>query len=80
MDLVREPGNGMQNSQAEEKPWDRQPGESAKAYRAFGLYRDSRPIVRSNLLRACCSVRARIFEGGRNDGIGPAASEHTTFI
>jgi hypothetical protein len=40
MDLVREPGNGMQNSQTEEKPWDRQPGESAKAYRAFTLYRD----------------------------------------
>jgi hypothetical protein len=40
MDLVREPGNGMQNSQAEEKPWDRRPGESAKAYRAFTLYRD----------------------------------------
>jgi hypothetical protein len=40
MDLVREPGNGMQNLQAEEKPWDRQPGESAKAYRAFTLYRD----------------------------------------
>ena len=40
MDLVREPSDGMQNLQAEEKPWDRQPGESAKAYRAFGLYRD----------------------------------------
>src|SRR5450759_6013766 len=40
MDLVREPGNGTQNSQAEEKPWDRRPGESAKAYRAFALYRD----------------------------------------
>jgi hypothetical protein len=40
MDLVREPSDGMQNLQAEEKPWDRRPGESAKAYRAFTLYRD----------------------------------------
>jgi hypothetical protein len=40
MDLVREPSNGMENLQAEEKPWDRRPGESAKAYRAFALYRD----------------------------------------
>src|ERR1019366_2755805 len=40
MDLLKEPGNGTQNSQAEEKPWDRRPGESAKAYRAFALYPD----------------------------------------
>src|ERR1035441_3433451 len=40
MDLIREPTNGIQDSQAEEKPWDRLPGESAKAYRALTIYRD----------------------------------------
>ncbi len=40
MDLIKKPRNGTQNSQAEEKLWDRRPGESAKAYRAFTLYRD----------------------------------------
>jgi hypothetical protein len=40
MDLVRESRDFMQHPQAEEKPWDRRPGESAKAYRAFTLYRD----------------------------------------
>ncbi len=40
MDLVGKPGDGKKNPQAEEEPWDRQPGESAKAYRAFQIYRD----------------------------------------
>jgi hypothetical protein len=40
MDLVRKPCDGMQDPQAKEKLWDRRPGESAKAYRAFTLYRD----------------------------------------
>jgi hypothetical protein len=40
MDIVRESNDGVQTPQAEEKPWDRRPGESAKAYRAFALYRD----------------------------------------
>jgi hypothetical protein len=40
MDLIKEPGNAGQDLQGEEKPWDRQPGETSKAYRAFALYRD----------------------------------------